>query len=167
MAYPHNQRDQGGQQEVQPGGTAPECCSEDVADTNLNREKWNQSEDRNGSRTQQGSEDVADTESIGRGLGQHQGERSGQGEIGGASSSNVADTIGERGRSRITERENAEDVRQSSKSSNTGWWHVEPNVGRVAHGVSGRVHRLKGLGNSIIPQIVEEIGKALIKAEQG
>jgi len=48
-----------------------------------------------------------------------------------------------------------------------GWWSVEPNVGRVAHGVSGRVHRLKGLGNSIVPQIVEEIGKALIKAEQG
>jgi len=48
-----------------------------------------------------------------------------------------------------------------------GWWSVEPNVGRVAHGVSGRVHRLKGLGNSIVPQIVEEIGKALIKAERG
>jgi len=45
-----------------------------------------------------------------------------------------------------------------------GWWSVEPNVGRVAHGVSGRVHRLKGLGNSIIPQIVEEIGYAIIKA---
>jgi len=48
-----------------------------------------------------------------------------------------------------------------------GWWSVEPNVGRVAHGIPGRVHRLKGLGNSIVPQIVEEIGKALIKAEQG
>ena len=47
-----------------------------------------------------------------------------------------------------------------------GWWSVEPNVGRVAHGVSGRVHRLKGLGNSIIPQIVEEIGYAIIKAER-
>ena len=46
-----------------------------------------------------------------------------------------------------------------------GWWDVEPNVGRVAHGISGRVHRLKGLGNSIVPQIAEEIGKALIKAE--
>jgi len=38
--------------------------------------------------------------------------------------------------------------------------------GQVAHGVPGRVHRLKGLGNSIVPQIVEEIGKALIKAER-
>ena len=45
-------------------------------------------------------------------------------------------------------------------------WESEPDVGRVAHGISGRVHRLKGLGNSIVPQIVEEIGKALIKAER-
>ena len=45
-----------------------------------------------------------------------------------------------------------------------GWWSVEPNVGRVAHGVSGRVHRLKGLGNSIVPQIAEEIGRAIIRA---
>ena len=78
----------------------------------------------------------------------------------------VADTVSERGRSRIAERQDAEDVRQSSQSSNTGWWNFEPNVGRVAHGVSGRVHRLKGLGNSIVPQIAEEIGKALIKAER-
>ena len=47
-----------------------------------------------------------------------------------------------------------------------GWWSVEPNVGRVAHGVSGRVHRLKALGNSIVPQIAEEIGRAIIKAEK-
>ena len=46
------------------------------------------------------------------------------------------------------------------------WWHVEPNVGRGAKGVSGRVHRLKGLGNSIVPQIVEEIGYAIIKAAE-
>jgi DNA-cytosine methyltransferase len=77
----------------------------------------------------------------------------------------VADTVSERGRSRIAERQDAEDVRQSSQSSNTGWWDFEPNVGRVAHGVRGRVHRLKGLGNSIVPQIVEEIGRAIIKAE--
>ena len=54
----------------------------------------------------------------------------------------------------------------SSSEEGKGWWDTEPNVGRVAHGVSGRVHRLKGLGNSIIPQIVEEIGYAIIKAER-
>jgi hypothetical protein len=51
-------------------------------------------------------------------------------------------------------------------SGESSWWHVEPNVGRVAHGIPGRVYRLKGLGNSIIPKIAEEIGKAIIKAEK-
>ncbi len=46
------------------------------------------------------------------------------------------------------------------------WWHTEPDVGRVAHGVPGRVYRLKGLGNSIVPKIAEEIGRAIIKAEE-
>ena len=51
------------------------------------------------------------------------------------------------------------------QSRRGGWWEVEPNVGRVADGLPGRVHRLKGLGNSIVPQIAEEIGKAILKAE--
>ena len=45
------------------------------------------------------------------------------------------------------------------------WWQSEPDVGRVAHGVSGRVHRLRALGNSIVPQIAEEIGRAIMAAE--
>lgn len=32
------------------------------------------------------------------------------------------------------------------------WWPVEPNVGRVAHGVPNRVDRLKCLGNAVVPQ---------------
>ena len=44
-----------------------------------------------------------------------------------------------------------------------GWWDSEPDVGRVANGVPGRVHRLKALGNSIVPQIAEEIGRAIWK----
>ena len=54
---------------------------------------------------------------------------------------------------------------EQQRTMDQGWWSVEPNVGRVAHGVSGRVHRLKALGNSIVPKIAEEIGKAIIKAE--
>jgi len=119
--------------------------------------------------SQSGGDDVADTESIGsdvRGREQHQGERSGQGEIGGASSQDDANSYGKRLEGFRSEHKlrNSEEEEQTSRD---GWWSVEPNVGRVAHGVSGRVHRLKGLGNSIVPQIVEEIGKALIKAEQG
>ena len=40
-------------------------------------------------------------------------------------------------------------------------WLVEPNVGRVAHGIPRRVDRLKGLGNAIVPQIAMNIGLAI------
>lgn len=40
---------------------------------------------------------------------------------------------------------------QLAQSQDGCWWPVEPNVGRVAHGVSHRVDRLKGLGNAVIP----------------
>ena len=37
-------------------------------------------------------------------------------------------------------------------------WVVEPDVGRVANGVSKRVDRLRGLGNAIVPQIAYWLG---------
>jgi DNA (cytosine-5)-methyltransferase 1 len=43
------------------------------------------------------------------------------------------------------------------------WWAVEPDVGRVAHGVSARVDRLRGLGNAVVPQVAELVGKMVIK----
>lgn len=45
------------------------------------------------------------------------------------------------------------------------WWATEPSVGRVAHGVSGRTHRLRQLGNAVVPQIPELIGRAIIAYE--
>lgn len=45
-----------------------------------------------------------------------------------------------------------------------GWWEVEPNVGRVANGIPARVDRLKGLGNAIVPQIAEWIGRRIVEA---
>ena len=44
-----------------------------------------------------------------------------------------------------------------------GWWNIEPNVGRVAHGVSSRVDRLKSLGNSLVPQIPYYIGLSILR----
>lgn len=45
------------------------------------------------------------------------------------------------------------------------WWGIEPNVGRVAHGVPARVDRLRGLGNAVVPQVVEWIGRRIIEAD--
>ncbi len=42
-----------------------------------------------------------------------------------------------------------------------GQWLIEPDVGRVAHGIPARVDRLRGLGNAVVPQIPEIIGRAI------
>jgi len=47
----------------------------------------------------------------------------------------------------------------------SGWWQSEPDVGRVAHGIPSRVDRLRCLGNAVVPQVVEVIGRAILDAE--
>lgn len=47
------------------------------------------------------------------------------------------------------------------------WNTTEPNVGRVAHGVPHRVDRLRGLGNAVVPQVVEWLGRMIIQASRG
>ena len=50
-----------------------------------------------------------------------------------------------------------------------GWsiaanWETEPDVGRVANGISDRVDRLRGLGNAVVPQVAETIGRLVMEA---
>jgi DNA (cytosine-5)-methyltransferase 1 len=45
-------------------------------------------------------------------------------------------------------------------------WATEPSVGRVAHGISKRVDRLRGLGNAIVPQIAQRIGETILQNNQ-
>ena len=59
-------------------------------------------------------------------------------------------------------------IRIQQKHSNTflsSWWETEPNVGRVADGVPARSHRLKCLGNAVVPPIPELIGRAIMEFE--
>ena len=44
---------------------------------------------------------------------------------------------------------------------NEASWDVEPDVGRVANGVPSKSHRLKCLGNAVVPPIPELIGRAI------
>jgi len=44
-------------------------------------------------------------------------------------------------------------------------WKPEPDVGRVAHGIPNRVDRLKGLGNAVLPQIIQELGEVILDVE--
>jgi DNA (cytosine-5)-methyltransferase 1 len=55
---------------------------------------------------------------------------------------------------------------------NGGQWHEDPAespescVGRVAYGVSRRVDRIRGLGNAVVPQVAEFIGRQILEYDQ-
>jgi DNA (cytosine-5)-methyltransferase 1 len=42
-------------------------------------------------------------------------------------------------------------------------WAVEPDVGRVADGVPRRVDRIHALGNAVVPQVAEVVGRRLME----
>ena len=61
---------------------------------------------------------------------------------------------------------NAHAKKSSSRRSvgKSSWWETEPAVGRVADGISSRVDRLRGLGNAVVPQVAEWIGRRIVEA---
>jgi DNA (cytosine-5)-methyltransferase 1 len=55
-----------------------------------------------------------------------------------------------------------QDYPRGENGSSVGiWWETEPDVGRVAHGVPARVDRLRGLGNAVVPQVAEIVGRLI------
>jgi DNA (cytosine-5)-methyltransferase 1 len=55
-------------------------------------------------------------------------------------------------------------IKRHALISESSWWSTEPDVGRVADGVSARVDRLRGLGNAVVPQVAEYIGRLVMAA---
>ena len=75
---------------------------------------------------------------------------------------NVSNSNGERNCGWPPGGQDAENAGKPSKSERNNEprleaWHIEPNVGRVAHGVPRRMDRLRGLGNAIVPQVAYEL----------
>jgi len=99
-------------------------------------------------------------------------------QIGGWSSNSgekdVANSHGTRGEARLSGQEPWEE-RKSGEFNDQGhqrsWreevreWPAEPCVGRVADGVPNRVHRIKGLGNAVVPQLIQAIGELVIQTD--
>ena len=136
------------------------------------REKSQQSEGHSPRKSLgDGGADVADTKKVhGQGSDiQGSQQRQDKGSLGECGTV-VADTKRQRGRGGYAQRQDAKNAGQPSRNSRHDAravepWTVEPNVGRVAHGIPNRVSQLRSLGNSIIPQIAEEIGNAIHAAE--
>lgn len=57
------------------------------------------------------------------------------------------------------------DARATRELSPAAHWLTEPAVGRVADGIPNRVDRLRALGNSIVPQIAQLIGEAIMRLD--
>ena len=120
-------------------------------------------------------QDVADPQSIGLQGSWSIGKAEGQvglcgGEGGNKELEDVAYSIGKRGCGGNSEGKHAKNVGEPSGHSwnNSGGmatWLPEPSVGRVAHGVPNRTHRLKGLGNAIVPQVAAEIIRCISTLE--
>ena len=51
-------------------------------------------------------------------------------------------------------------------SNGSSWWEVEPNVGRVADGLPDTMDRLKAIGNSLVPQIPYYIALSILEADR-
>jgi len=79
---------------------------------------------------------------------------------------NVADTNRRRREQCEPKTKSVSGISSSSQRNLANWWQVEPNVGRVANGVSDRVDRLKGLGNAIVPQVAELVGGLIMDYAQ-
>jgi DNA-cytosine methyltransferase len=109
---------------------------------------------------------------------------------GGSFPKDVADSISQRGCGRETGGEDAENVRQPSGGEGSGErdsqcgmgdladglsaelldigsiWHIEPDIPRVAVGEKDRTKKLKALGNSVVPQIPEILGRLIMEVEK-
>lgn len=89
-------------------------------------------------------------------------------------SENVADTVDRGGAVRRDGEFSTAPITPGSGSDHRGrtaeyvsgeWWAVEPDVGRVAHGIPNRVDRLKCLGNAVVPAQAYPIFKAIMEVE--
>ena len=50
-----------------------------------------------------------------------------------------------------------------SERPEPAYWKAEPGMGRVVDGIPDRVDRIKGLGNAVVPMVVEVIGNAIME----
>ena len=141
VAYPGLQR----QAKYEEQTTGLEQCGEDVADSKrIGRRRWNNENDSG----QSGALQI-------------------EGSCTTDQSTVLADSEKQPKRESTNQINTESDGRETwQEFSSRGWWAVEPGVGRVASRIPRRVDRLKGLGNSIVPQIAELLFRQIRNIER-
>lgn len=139
------------QPERRRAGSEPEV----LADTEgFGRTQWRaESEGKQGGPSAPcGGPFLADTEGqpIGPGLCQDEPGGLWRGRPGDGSSAGVLSNARREG---LEVRDWTPGQRPHAAITGSGWWATEPALGRVAHGVPNRAHRIKALGNSIVPAV--------------
>ena len=80
----------------------------------------------------------------------------------GSSSSSLADTVSNRRQGWLSGREDSQRESELGQTGCSGsihrqqsenWWSIEPDLGRLGHGIPDRVGRLKALGNAQVPLV--------------
>tara|TARA_B100000700_G_scaffold106607_1_gene120370 strand:- start:2054 stop:3112 length:1059 start_codon:yes stop_codon:yes gene_type:complete len=125
-------------------------------------------------------QDVANSYSEGLEIGQdlrenHEQELSPSERSGSERREDVANSHGTRGEAGLSGQESWQEGNsgeldhqghQQSWRKGSREWPAEPCVGRVADGVPNRVDRIKGLGNAVVPQLIQAIGELVIEADK-
>jgi DNA (cytosine-5)-methyltransferase 1 len=73
--------------------------------------------------------------------------------------------------SKESNKQNFDHRRNDQVKTDETWWQTQSKLCGVPNGISygldkDRARRIKALGNAIVPQIIETIGKAIIKSEE-
>jgi len=73
----------------------------------------------------------------------------------------MSDTFGERLEGLLETWATTRPAHRPGHGSRPGWFAIEPDVRRVVDGLPDRVHRIKALGNAIVPELAELWGYAI------
>jgi len=113
------------------------------------------------------AEDVADTERLGQqGQGEHERPSDTEKASEGQASGTDDGSQGQTGQGHIEPGVGGMADGVSARLDGHYGFEREPNIPRVATGIPERVNRLKALGNSIVPQVIYNIGLAILEEEE-
>ena len=113
------------------------------------------------------AEDVANTERLGQqGQGEHERPSNTEKDSEGQASGTDDGSQGQTGQGHTEPRVGGMADGVSARLDGHYGFEREPNIPRVATGIPERVNRLKALGNSIVPQVIYNIGLAILEEEE-